>query len=251
MKFLFPTIVLVFLTGTLYAQSFENLENRQGDNPFAYNGFYVFLRYTHVSSKYTESYGGMTMNVSYRNDYYNKWEPSWHFENPTLGDLLFLLFNIDKMNGRETEQAYGSGFLGWHQVYLNAVARENLLLSPGISFGDYIFGSKRAAPASPRTLDPAGYFLHVGPAFKASYVINEQFWVDGYFHYDIGFKVGSPSTDYQESANYEKPHFVNLAAEIHHTKSRLFAGLRLNTLLDRGVNKDRATRIDFSAGYMF
>jgi hypothetical protein len=244
-------LILVARTGLLYGQSFENLENRQGDNPFAYNGFHVFLRYTHVSAKYTESYGGMTVNVSYRNDYYNQWEPSWHFENPTLGDLIYLLFNTEEMNGRATEQAYGSGFLGWHQVYLNAVAKPNLLLSPGLSFGDYIFGSKRAATNNPRTLDPAGYFLHLGPAFKVSYLLNEKYWVDGFFNYDIGFKVGSPSQDYQEVKGYEKPHFLNLGGEIHSVKTRLFGGARLNTLIDRGSSKDAATRLDFSVGYMF
>lgn len=252
MKRLYSTLFLVVAAASLsYAQSFENLENRQGDNPFAYNGFHLFLRYTHVSPKYTESYGGFTINGSYRNDYYNKWEPSYHFENPTLGDLIYLLFNIKKMDNRATEQAYGSGFLGWHQIYLNAVAQERLLVSPGISFGDYIFGSKRAAPASPRTLEPAGYYLHVGPALKVSYLLSERYWVDGYFRYDIGFKVGNPSSDFLEIKDYEKPHFITLGGQIHSVKSRLFAGLRMNTLLDRGINKDRATRIDLSLGYMF
>jgi hypothetical protein len=245
------TFYLLALSVSLSAQSFETLENRQGDNPFAYNGFHVFVRYTHVSPKYTEAYGGFTINGSYRNDYYNKWEPSYHFENPTLGDLIFLLFNIKKMDGRATEQAYGSGFLGWHQLYFNAVAHDRLLISPGISFGDYIFASKRAATSSPRTLDPAGYFLHVGPALKVSYVLNERYWVDGYFRYDIAKQVSKPSQDYQSINGYPKPHFVTLGGQIHSVKSRLFAGLRMNTLIDRGVNKDRATRLDLSVGFMF
>jgi hypothetical protein len=115
-----------------------------------------------------------------------------------------------------------------------------------LSFGDYIFGSKREDGV---TLEPQGYYFHVGPALKTSYVVTEDLWVDGFFHYDIGFKAGKGSG--QHIDGYKKPHFMTIGANVNHAHTRLFAGFRINHLIDRGANKDSATRLDISAGYMF
>jgi hypothetical protein len=233
------------------AQRFEDLTNKNGDNAFTDRGIHIFVRYTGVNAKYTESYGGFTFNGSFRIDRLEKGEVSYHFENPTLGDLIWLLFNISKMDGRDTEQAYGSGFFGWHQVYWNVVSEDRLLISPGVSFGDYIYSAKRAGE-SPNVLDPSGYFFHLGPAFKTSYVISNDLWLDGILNYDIGFRAGKPGGgNYLEKKGYQKPHFLTLGGTINHVPTRLFGSVRINQLIDRGENKDSATRLDVSFGFMF
>lgn len=251
------TLLMLFLlflsSGSIFAQSFDNLENGKGDNPFTENTFHVFARYTTVSAKYTESYGGFTVNLALRRDKYERGEWCWRFENSTLGDLIFLLFNIEEMDGRATEQAFGSGFLGNHQFYGNLVATDRLLISPGFSMGDYIFASKRAVADSTgaRILDPAGYFLSIGPTFRVSYLISKNLWLDAFAHYDIGFQVGKPSAEYHAIKGYERPGFLTVGGEIHHAATRLFGGARLMQMIDNGINKDSATRIDISLGYMF
>ena len=233
------------------AQSFDDLTNRNGDNGFTDRGLQFFIRYTGVNAKYTEAYGGFTINGNLRIDRIEKGEMSYHFENPTLGDLFWMLFNLKKWNARETDQAFGSGFFGWHECYWNVVAKDRILLSPGVSFGDYIYASTRRASESPRTRDPAGYFFHIGPAFKTSYVINNDFWVDGILRYDIGFRAGKAGADYVEIEGYPKPHFLTLSGTLNHVPTRLFTNLRVNQLIDRGPNKDSATRFDFSFGMVF
>ena len=227
------------------AQSFDELTNRNGDNPFTDRGLQFFVRYTGVNCKYTESYGGFTGNMSYRIDRLEKGEMSYHFENPTLGDLLWMLVNLKKWNALENPQAYGSGFFGWHEVYWNVVSKDRILLSPGLSVGDYIYSSGGSR-------NPSGYFFHIGPAFKTSYVINNDFWVDGIFRYDVGFRVGKPTGNEDVSGEgYPKPHFVTVSGTLNHAPSRLFTNIRINTLIDRGVYKDAGVRLDWSVGMMF
>lgn len=244
-------LLILFMLGSVgqgVAQSFSALEDGKGNNVYDTRALHVFLRYTNVSGRHTATVSGLTANVSLRYDKYGKGETSWHFENPTLGDFIHVLFKLDKISS-DNEQSFSSGFLGWHQIYFNVVAKDKLILSPGISLGDIIFGSERLT-SSPSVLEPNGYYLNLGPAFKASYLINQDMWVDGFFRYDIGFKVGKPSGDYQNIDDYEKPHFVTVGANLHH-KSRLFGGVRLMKMIDRGANNDSASRLDISAGYMF
>lgn len=250
-------LAILILTGGIcvQAQSFKELNNKKGDNAFISNWIHIMARHTSVSPKYTESYSGFTLNGSIHINDYEKWAWRYDFENPTLGDMLYLVFNIKKMDQLEGSQAFGSGFLGWHQTYLNVVATDRLLIAPGLSFGDYIFASERAEASAAHNnahiLDPAGYFLHVGPAIKASYVITNTMWLDAFATYDIGFQVGKPSTDYEAIKGYPRPGFLNIGAKIHHAKLRLFGGVRITQLMDSGENNDSATRLDISAGYMF
>lgn len=250
-------IVIVILFGNYFlsAQSFQELNNNKGDNAFISNWIHLMGRHTSVSPKFTESYSGFTINGSFHVNDYEKWSWRYDFENPTLGDMIFLLFNIKKMDQLAGSQAFGSGFLGWHQTYINVVATDRLLVSPGLSFGDYIFASERvegsAAHNNAHILDPAGYFLHVGPAIKASYVLTNNLWLDAFATYDIGFQVGKPSADYQATKGYPRPGFLNVGAKIHHAKVRMFGSVRVTQLMDSGENNDSATRLDISAGYMF
>lgn len=252
MKTIHLTLLLACTSLLATAQSFSELNNNKGDNAFISNWIHPMVRFTSVSPKYTESYRGFTVNLSFHKNDYEKFSWRYDFENPTLGDLIFLLFNIKEMDGRKTEQAFGSGFLGWHQTYLNVVATDRLLVAPGLSFGDYIFASKREdnGTQGARILDPAGYFLHVGPAVKASYVITNSMWVDAFATYDIGFQVGKPSAEYKATKGYPNPGFLNVGAKIHHAKFRLFGGIRVTQLLDSGENNDGGTRMDVSVGYM-
>lgn len=248
-------IILLFLSSlAVQAQSFEALENNRGDNAFISNWIHPMVRLTSVSPKYTGSYSGFTINVSFHKNDYDKWSWRYDFENPTLGDMIYLLFNINKEDKIEGEQAFSSGFLGWHQTYINVVATDRLLIGPGLSFGDYIFASDReqasAAHNNAHILDPAGYFLHVGPAVKASYVITNSMWIDAFATYDIGFQVGKPSADYYATKNYPRPGFLNIGGKIHHAKLRMFGSARITQLMDSGENEDSATRLDISLGYM-
>lgn len=251
-------IILTLLTHLGLAQSFEQLSNRRGDNPFTDNDIELFIRRTQVSGKYTTAFGGTTFNFRGRFEHYEKGRGRYYIENPSIGDFLFVIGRLlkgDDVMVRADEQAYGGGFFGWHQLYGNVVATDKMLVSVGASFGDYIFATKRAtAPAghTQRILDPAGYFFHLGPAVRVSHMIGNSFWIDGYLHPDFGFKASSPSAEYEPSpTKYPRPIFLNIGTDIHHASTRLFFAFRYNHLIDRGSSKDAATRLDISFGYSF
>ncbi len=69
--------------------------------------------------------------MKYRRDDYEKGGMRWHFENPTFGDLIFVL--AQQLRGTEENkpgsQAFGSGFFGWHQMYWMVVNKDRLLVS--------------------------------------------------------------------------------------------------------------------------
>jgi len=252
--------LIVLMCGTAGAQSFENMpETRKGKNPFVHFNWELYLRRTQVSSAYVPSYGGTTFNVKFRADAFEKGDWRWHFENPTLGDMFWMLGHYIKgknpsNNNQGAEMAFGSGFFGWHQVYWNVVAKDKLLISPGISFGDYIFSTQRPAGTtnSDKTiLDPAGYFFHAGPAIMVTKMVGETFWINAYSRYDLTTRAGKPSANYLETPDYKKPHFFGLGASVQHGKSHLCGGINYTHMIDRGTNKDSASRIDISVGLMF
>jgi hypothetical protein len=257
---LLALVLSLLIPAFAQAQTFEALSNGRGDNTFMDNSFEVLFRRTQVSAKYTESFGGFTFNMRWRNEDYRKGGVRWHFENPTLGDMLFVVGRLlkgDDVTVRADEQAFGAGFFGWHELYKNVVATDRLLLSVGGAFGDDIFASKRAEipPGhTARTLDPAGYYFHLGPAFMATYVLGHSVWIDGYIHPDIGFKATGLSAEYEPypgPGKYPRPIFLNIGTNVHHARTRTFVSLRFNHLIDRGVYKDAATRMDLSFGYSF
>lgn len=249
-------VVCMMATGTLTAQSFEQLENRRGDNAFLENTWELYLRRTQVTAKYTFNYGGTTINMKYRVDSYDKGGFRWHFENPTLGDMIFVL--AQTIRGTEKKQAgsqaFGSGFFGWHQMYWNAVAKDRLLVSPGMSFGDYIFGSERPTiPAgfTTSTIDPAGYYFHVGPALMVTQIVGDKLWMNVYTRYDITGRASGPSQNYTHTDGYKNPNFFALGASVQHATSRLCGGINFTKMIDRGPHNDSASRFDISFGYMF
>jgi len=256
-------LALIFLTlvigGSAAAQSFENMpETRKGKNPFVHFNWELYLRRTQVSSAFVPSYGGTTFNAKFRLDAFEKGDWRWHFENPTLGDMFWVVGRLIKgkktTNDDGSEQSFGSGFFGWHQVYWNVVAQEKLLISPGISFGDYIFATQRAAGTtnSDKTiLDPAGYFFHAGPSLMVTKLFSETLWVNAYTRYDLTTRAGKLSANYLETPGYKKPHFFALGASVQHGKSHLCGGINYTHMIDRGANKDSASRIDVSVGFMF
>jgi hypothetical protein len=246
--------VIGLMSVDLHAQSFDNLENGRGDNSFLENGLEVYIRRTQVDAKFTPSYGGTTFNIKYRGEDYVKGGRRWHFENPTLGDMLFVVGRL--LKGGDTnigkngeEQAFGSGFFGWHQVYWNAVAKDRLLVSPGISFGDYIFSTRRAGGV---TLEPSGYFFHVGPSLMVTQILGDKFWLNVYSRYDLtGRASGAPANDGTTTGKYKRPHFLGLGTSIQHAGTRLCGGINYTQMIDRGANNDSAKRIDISFGFMF
>lgn len=245
---------LTLFSTTAFTQSFDDLKSKKGDNAFGEDWLKVFVRRTSVNSKYTPNYSGFTVNLSLRNDKAEKWDFRTRYENPTLGDFIYSLVNLSKdlKNGTSTKEVYddhahGGGFLGWFQAYINAVAKDKLLISPGITMGDYIFGSRYDMGMGTKDYDPNGYYLAVGPAIMASYVINKKLWVDGYVNYDIAVvKVKNDSVD----PNYPKPSFLSVGADLN-SVYKFFGGFRLNKVVDSGVNKETSSRLDISVGMCF
>jgi hypothetical protein len=247
MKRLFLALIFCAMASTSWAQTFEGLQDRKGNQVYDAFSINVFGRYTNFADPYNKTVSGITFNFGYRVGSSRKGGVSYQFENPTLGDFIFVLFNWKKVKASNDDKAFGSGFFGWHQVYWNVIAKDRFLLSPGISLGDYIFGINKPN-SDPVTLEPNGYYFHAGPAIKASYLINDKMWVEGFLHNDIGFKAGKPSGK-QNIKGYERPFFLNFGATLY-SKSRFFGGFRVAKLIDRGVNDLTATRLDVSVGYM-
>lgn len=256
MKKIYLIILITSLNLMAYAQSFKDLKKKNGENPITEDIIKLYLRHTSVSSTFTANYSGITVNLTLRNDDYEKWDGRVRYENPTLGDFLVVLSNsLKDLEKREItkqkydDHAHGGGFLGWLQYYTNAVATDRLLISPGISMGDYIYGSSYDKTGGTNKLnhDPFGYYLVVGPAIMGTYLVSKKLWVDAYINYDIAFtKVKNDSVD----PNYAKPAFLSVGADVYST-SKLFAGFRINKLIDNGANNDKSSRLDVSAGIVF
>ena len=248
-------ILLTAFAGYTNAQTFADLKKKSGNNPMTVDMFKLYARHTSLNTKYDGSYGGLTINIGLRNDNYGKGESRYRYENPTLGDFFYGIPKMAKdvkkiVNDEATEadkgagHGHGGGFFGWFQYYVNVTAKNRFLLSPGISVGDYIYGSKSDDAYHPRQ-DPYGYFLTVGPSVMATYLITNKMWVDGYATYDFSYLKA------QNGDNpYPKPQFLTIGADLY-TSSKLFGGIRVNTLRDRGSNKDKSTRLDISAGIVF
>lgn len=246
-------VLLTMIGGAVSAQSFENMpETRKGKNPFVHFNWELYLRRTDVSAKFTPSYGGFTFNAAFRFDAFEKGDYRWHFENPTLGDMIWVVGSLLKgkkmTNDDGSDQAFGSGIFGWHKIGWNVVTKDDFLVSPGISFGDYIYAARRPGGT---TMDPAGYFFYAGPQVLVSKLFTETLWVDAFVRYDLTTRAGKPSGAYEAIENYKKPHFLGVGASVKHGKSHLVGSVNYTHLIDRGGNKDTASRLDVSVGVMF
>lgn len=244
-------LALIFLSSVIYgsvsAQSFEDLDNFKGDNAFLENNIEVFIRRTQVHAPKTLNYGGTTFNFRYRADAYEKGDWRWHFENPTLGDMLWVL--AKQLKGKDplagdAEQAFGSGFFGWHEIGWNVVAKDGMLVSPGIAFGDHIFSSKRPSSAGGAVLQPSGYYFFFGPSVMFTKVLG-GFWLNTTGRYDICGRTP------KQELGYKNPRFISLTGTLHHAKTRLFGEVKFTSVMDRGANDVKAQRMDISFGYMF
>lgn len=249
MKFIL-TVVLALVSSVAFSQSFLDMKDKKGRSLYEDNRFNWLARYTHVSGRNNEQFGGLTANVSIRSAKAGKGEISVNYENITLGDFIWKVANL-----KESEQlnlSFGGGFLGWVQGYYNVVATDKLIIAPGASLGDYIFGYEDAVEIDPGVFsnEPFGYYFTVGPSIKVSYLLNDAFWVDGIFTTDIPylkFNEGTGSNVYHEDG-YPNPWFVNVTGTLYH-KSKLFLSVRLNQAVDRGDNGANTSRWDVSLGY--
>lgn len=231
------------------AQSFEDYEE------FEEGWIKVFARYSSFKSTYTPSFNGFTVNLALRGDKYEPWQIRTRYENPTLGDFIYAAVNLSKdvKNGTSTKEVYddhahGGGFLGWAQAYINVFATDKILISPGITGGDYIFGNAyNRAGGGKKDQDPRGYYIAVGPAIMASYAINKLMWVDAYINYDITL---GKTQDTVVDEDYPNPAFLSIGADLN-TDKKLFAGFRINKIIDKGYNKDKSSRLDISVGVCF
>lgn len=235
-----------------YAQTFEDLKDKKDRNVYEDGWFAIMLRYTHVSGKANYKIGGLTGNINIRHAKIGKGEISGQYENVTLGDMIWLLGHLDR--DKDIDHAFGAGWLGWFQGYYNVVSNDKLIVSPGISLCDYIFGSNVKTEIAPGAFsnEPFGYYFTAGPSIRTSYLINKDFWVDGIATLDIPyahFKHGSTANVTAEK-DYPNPFFANVSATVFH-KSRLFFGVRFSRGIDRGDNGGSASRTDVSLGYQF
>jgi hypothetical protein len=154
-------------------------------------------------------------------------------------------------NSNGAEQAFGSGFFGWHQVTWNAVAQDKLLISPGMSFGDYIFSSKRPGGT---VLEPSGYYFYIGPSLMATKMLGDSFWVNVTTRYDITGRASgkpAPPAGQTDDVKYKNPRFFGLGATINHVGTHLCGTINYLKMIDRGSSNDSASRIDISVGFMF
>lgn len=212
------------------------------------------LRNTSVNGKGGYSISGLTGNLSLRNAKVGRGKIGSHYENVTLGDMIWVLAHLSY--DKSKQHAFGAGWLGWFQGYINATSSEKLVISPGLSLCDYIYGSKVSTEISPGVFsnEPYGYFFAAGPAVRVSYLINQSFWIDGSATLDIPYasikKMGTYSFDAQEEKDYPVPFFSTLSVTVFH-KSKLFFSTRWAQGIDRGGNGGNATRFDISLGYQF
>ena len=259
------TIILALLSGwcsAAMAQGFSNLTNKAGKNVFQQDWFELYARYTSLATQYNGNYGALTVNVGISSDDYHVWNTRFHFENPSLGDLLHGIPTIAKdinniKSGQSTNittrgwdnHSHGSGLLGWWQYYINVVGTDNLLVSPGLSFGDYIYGSQYATSTSnPARHEPEGYYLYYGPALMVTFVPAKALWIDVYTRYDFTF-IRVENKD-QVDPNYPWPRFFTVGTNLYSTH-KFFGGIRLNRLIDKGYSNDASSRLDISAGIRF
>lgn len=236
-------LLLLASTQQLLAQSFTDLKMKNGQS--AYDNAYTnwMLRYTSISGKGTSPINGFTVNASVAEVDVEKGEMSLYWENAWLGDLIWKIAHYNKPT--ENTQVFTSGLLGWFQAYYNVISEDRFILAPGISVGDYILGDNTAY-----TLEPNGYYLHIGPGVKSSYLLSDALWLDGFLNIDFGAAVKhrDDPNRYERVVGYPRPIFVNLTVNLV-TTSRFFAGVRINQLVDRGDNKRSATRLDFNLGF--
>jgi hypothetical protein len=257
MKKIYSALLLLLFVTTANAQSFKDLKNGKNQNPFLQSSAMVFFRYTHLKGKYTDALSAPTINIAVKKDKANAGGLRYRFENPYLGDGIYTIvkgikrLKEDKKLFERSEQSISSGFVGWHQLSVNLPPKERF--SPGISFGDVLLATKRSTNSQSGSIvtDPAGYYFFIGPSALASYLISDKLWIDGYLKYDLTLaKVANPKSDYVDNPNYPLPSLITIGADLY-TTSKVFGGLRLVRLLDRGSNNDNGTRIDLSVGIVF
>ncbi|MEO5910535.1 MAG: hypothetical protein ABIP95_06580 [Pelobium sp.] len=240
---------LMICCNSINAQSFEDLET------FEDGWLKVFARCTSFNSTYTADIKGFTVNVALRGDRPDAWAVRTRYENPTLGDFLVYVTDLSKdlknnvyKKQKYDDHAHGAGFLGWGQAYINVIAKDKFIISPGISGGDYLFGNRYDKPGiGYKNQDPRGYYFAIGPAIMASYCINNFMWVDAYVNYDITL---GKTQDEVVDPNYPDPSFISIGADLN-TDKKLFGGFRLNKVIDKGYNNDQSTRLDISLGVCF
>lgn len=87
-------IVLIAAFGVSHGQSFLDMKDKKGRSLYEDNWFNLMIRYTHVTGKGNESFGGFTGNVSIRSAKAAKGEISVNYENVTLEDFIWKLANL-------------------------------------------------------------------------------------------------------------------------------------------------------------
>lgn len=131
---------------------------------------------------------------------------------------------------------------------MNVVATDKILISPGITGGDFSFGSRYYTDSlGYNNQDPRGYYFAFGPAIMASFAVSKFLWVDTYVNYDI--TLGKLQDEVVDK-DYPNPAFLSFGVDVYTTKL-VFAGFRLNKIIDKGYNDNKSSRLDISVGVCF
>lgn len=221
-----------------------------------------FIKYLSVKPSTDKAYGGFTFNMSWFNNESDLWRPRFKWEQNLLSDAVASIVKKHVLGKPITksglDHAFSTGLFGSFQYGLNVVATDKWIVSPTVSFGDYIIAAERYEDTSTVNnienngrlyRDPAGYFFVAGPSIFVSYIPQDGFWIDAFLNYELtAYNVGERNfQNFVHIEGYPNPNFVTLGIEVNH-RSQLFGGIRITKLVDRGSVKTGLTRFDLTAG---
>ncbi len=172
-----------------------------------------------------------------------------------IGDFLAIALNVanggDAMLFQEDFTTELNTFLGWHNWAKSIKSDANANLAIGAHLGDYMYyyygGGSKGAPDY--LLDPAGYYIGVGPALIYDLQIGSSPFI---LHYEGAVAYGVRLSDIPDQANssYASPLFINNILELR-TSVQFWLGIEYVTIINTGAEINRGQRIEVKLGYRF
>jgi hypothetical protein len=228
--------------------------------------FKFFIKRINIKPSSDEFYGGFTANFSWDRKNYKKGETRFIWEQNLFSDVIAGITKKHILKKPITksglDHSFSSGFFGSFQYGINAVTREKFIITPAVSFGDYIVAVQSFEDVSqipnlqiysnPGMVvrDPAGYFFVAGPSVISSFYINASNWLDVMIAYDFtAYNAGEKNIiNFIHIDDYPHPHFLTISVNANH-KSGFYTGIKTNRLVNRGSTNIGITRIDINIGY--
>lgn len=231
----------------------------------AFNDSYLrfHIKYLTVKPKTDFAYGGFTANLSWDSKDYKKWDKRFMWEQNLFSDVVAMIVKKYVMKKPITksglDHSFSTGIFGSFQLGPNVIAKEKLIVSPCVSFGDFITAVQQEENTGNNSgienngklyRDPAGYFFVAGPSVVVSFIPMPKFWIDAYFVYDFtAYNVGEKNiSNFVHEEGYPNPHFISCGMNFNH-KSGFFTGLRFYSLVNRGNTNTGINRTDINIGY--